>query len=253
MSGDQYTDKKNKGWFKGVLSTREETAAAYADVDAPIPAAEPVREEPRVLPIVPPASSLPIYEQDNLTLALKVAVENILSDRQLAITKSEDREANLHAANETINRLRNEVGKKEHQLLEKDKELRSLEDKLTGKQMSYDQLLEDYKDYQSTSNMGMDNLKYQLEKERSKYTKMSDELTKLQYEAMKRSESYEERIRDLEAENLQLMEVNRKMALEKASLLQSVTDFTERMSFSFNQPDKKAAAPIPTSDSVTQP
>ena len=108
-------------------------------------------------------------------------------------------EEQLHNANESINRLKQDQLKKEQLLREKNKEIRSLEDILTSKQMSYEQLLEDYKEYQSM-------------------TKIND---------------LEEKIRNLEIEKQQLEQQYQKIIQEKTELLQTINDFTERMSFSF--------------------
>ncbi|OAB45967.1 hypothetical protein [Paenibacillus glacialis] len=224
------SSNKTRGWFKNVLSVRTESENDLMVIH------EGSEVENSEASTDPSKLDYELLKQDKTAFDLVVAVENLLNDRQLFQFKSKDTEDQLLNANETINRLKNELSKREHLILEKEKEFRSLEDKLTSKQMSYDQLLEDYKDYQSTSNSGIENLKYQLDKERNKYIQLNEEFSKHQYDSMQKTKELEEELRDSEAENLNISSQYHKVMEEKAQLLQSVTDFTTRMSFSFSPP-----------------
>ncbi|MCJ8012053.1 hypothetical protein MUG84_09890 [Paenibacillus sp. KQZ6P-2] len=224
---------KTRGWLKNILNARTGSPAA-APLDSQ---GEMETDEVESLQGSHEAD-FSLLEQDKVALDLVVAVENLLNDRQLASFKIKDNEQQLQNANESINRLKNELSKKEHFILEKEKEFRSLEDKLTHKQMSYDQLLEDYKEYQNSSNSGIENLKYQLEKERNKYVKLNDEFSHYQYESMKKAKELEERIRDLESENQKVESQYQKVLEEKNHLLQTISDFTARMNFSLTPPSE---------------
>ncbi len=232
MADKTNSSNKTRGWFKNVLTARTESESDLMILQ------EDSEIEPTDTSTDSSKLDYELLKQDKTAFDLVVAVENLLNDRQLFQFKSKDTEDQLFNANETINRLKNELSKREHLILEKEKEFRSLEDKLTSKQMSYDQLLEDYKDYQSSSNSGIENLKYQLEKERNKYFQLNEEFTKHQYDSMQRTKDLEEKLRDSEAENLQISSQYQKVMEEKAQLLQSVTDFTTRMSFSFSPPSE---------------
>lgn len=232
MANKTYSTNKTRGWFKNVLTARTESDSELILLQ------EGSEDEITGMSADSPKLDYALLEQDKTALDLVLAVENLLNDRQLFQFKSKDTEDQLYNANETINRLKNELSKREHLILEKEKEFRSLEDKLTSKQMSYDQLLEDYKDYQSTSNSGIENLKFQLEKERNKYSQLNEEFSKHQYDSMQKTKELEEKLRDSEAENLKISSQYQKVMEEKAQLLQSVTDFTERMSFSFSPPSE---------------
>lgn len=232
VANKTYSTNKTRGWFKNVLTARTESDNELVLLQ------EGSEDESIGVNTDSPKLDYDLLEQDKTALDLILAVENLLNDRQLFQFKSKDTEDQLYSANETINRLKNELSKREHQSLEKEKEFRSLEDKLTNKQMSYDQLLEDYKDFQSTSNSGIENLKFQLEKERNKYFQLNEEFSKHQYDAMQKAKELEEKLRDSEAENLKISSQYQKVMEEKAQLLQSVTDFTERMSFSFSPPSE---------------
>lgn len=60
-------------------------------------------------------------------------------------------------------KMKKELIKKEQQLQEKNKEIRELENSLTNKQMSYEQLLEDYKEFQENANMEYERISAQKE------------------------------------------------------------------------------------------
>lgn len=259
MNGKPNPANKTMGWLKGVLANRNEIDQDFSPMEGPESpdgsfAAEVPRNTEAPTELAFPDSSqdkapLSRESHDKLSLDLIVAVENIMSDRQLIIFKNKGLEDQLHHANETISHLKMDVNKKEHALLAKEKEIRILEDKLTGKQMSYDQLLEDYKEYQNAANNSTDALKYQLDKERTKYQKLDEEFTKHQSANMQQVKALEEKQRDLEAENQQLIEQSQKILEEKNQLLQTINDFTERMSISFSHSDKtKPAAPLGSSD-----
>lgn len=226
------TQKKGIRWFKGVMANENITEEQRED--------EMTLEE-QVLPIE--QTKQPITEnnpsilskdnQDKVSLDVIVSIENILKDRQLLTFKSKDLEEQLQIANETINRFKQEQIKSEQLLQEKLREIRDLENNLTNKQMSYDQLLEDYKEYQLTSKLEYEKISNQLETQITKYNKLYDESSNTQYQNMLKVNSLEDKIRNLEIENENYAEQYKKIVDEKADLMKTINDFTERMSFSF--------------------
>jgi chromosome segregation ATPase len=235
--------QKPIGWLKGVLSNQNanDVDKTYNEADLPIESeTAAVQSDVQQEPDEPLNNKMQYLKdnQDKVTLDIISAVENLLNDRQLVIYKKQGLEEQLNNANETITKLKFELTKKEQTILDNEKEISNLEEKLTSKQMSYDQLLEDYKEYQKTSNNSIDNLKYQLEKETGKYNKLSEEFSNYQYQNMQKIAELEERIRDLEVENQKITEQNNKVLEEKNKLLQTFNDFSERMSISFTHTDK---------------
>lgn len=99
--------------------------------------------------------------------------------------------------------------------------------------MSYEQLLEDYKEFQNTAKIEYDKIASHLEAERNKYNKLNEQATNAQYQSMLKINELEEKIRTLEIEKQQYAEQYQKVLKEKTELLQTINDFTERMSFSF--------------------
>ncbi|OMF79300.1 hypothetical protein [Paenibacillus glucanolyticus] len=231
------TEKKGMVWFKNARSNQsqpeknnteyEEIAAAAAEetaysVEAEMPAAE---------------SNKHLFSKDNqdkIGLDVIVSIENMLKERQLLSYKNKGLEDQLLTANETINRYKHEQIKRDQLVQEKNKEIRELENVLTNKQMSYDQLLEDYKEYQLTSNLAYEKLSNQLETETAKYNKLYEEANHSQYQSMLKISSLEEKVRELEIANEKYAEQYQNILDDKARLMQTINDFTEKMSFSFS-------------------
>lgn len=101
--------------------------------------------------------------------------------------------------------------------------------------MSYDQLLEDYKEYQSASKMEYERITNQLETEISKYNKLNEEFMSFQQQNVLRINELEETIRSLKVENQQYAQQYQQILDEKSQLMQTINDFTARMSFSLSQ------------------
>lgn len=234
MSKD--TKNKSKGWFKGVLSTQNqfEQNSSEEDVIEIVEDDFIMQEETNDLDSSSDKDLFSKDNQDKIALDMIVSLENMLNDRQLILYKKEGLENQLHTANETISRLKHDLMKKDQLTHDKDKEIRVLESNLTNKQMGYDQLLEDYKDYQSTSNNDFQKISNQLEKEMNKYNMLNEESTNSQYQNMLAIRELEEKVRTLEVENQKYAEQCAQILGEKNELMQTINDFTERMSFSFS-------------------
>lgn len=231
------TKNKSKGWFKNVLSTQNqfEHTSDDEEVSTEVAVNPLVNEEETRLIDSPSNKELFSKEsQDKVALDMIVSLENMLNDRHLILYKKEGLENQLHTANETISRLKHDLVKKEQFVHDKNKEIRVLESNLTNKQMSYDQLLEDYKEYQSTSNKDFENVSNQLEKGLSKYNMLKEESTNAQYQSMLTIKELEEKVRNLDVENQKYAEQYANILNEKEELMQTINDFTERMSFSFS-------------------
>ncbi|KQL36522.1 MULTISPECIES: hypothetical protein [Bacillaceae] len=233
------SDNKNKsmGWLKGVLTNQnhfpETEQKGKEEVSIQL-----IEEYSNMEDSFPPEQPSKKYilskdNQDKLSLDLIVSLENLLNDRQLMFYKNEGLEEQLQTANESNSRLKHDLVKKEQLVQDKNKEIRTLESNLTNKQMSYDQLLEDYKEYQSTSSSDFDNISIQLEKEINKYNMLKEESSNNQYQNMLSIRELEERIRELEVENQKSIEQYTQVLEEKTELMKTINDFTERMSFSF--------------------
>ncbi|WP_284140567.1 MULTISPECIES: hypothetical protein [unclassified Virgibacillus] len=233
---------KKPNWFKNVLSGQNQP-----DLEAHIEAIDkrsvseenidPANEAVETVetPTQPQSFNLLSKDkQDKVSLDLIVSLENMLKDRQLILYKVNELQDQVGAANETIQRYIEDKRKTDLLILKKNEELEDVEDKLTRKQMSYDQLLEDYKSYQSAARTDFDQLSSQLEQTKAKYDKLNEETTNSQYESMIKIKQLEENIRSLEVENQNYREQYERINQEKAELMKTINDFTERMSISFS-------------------
>jgi hypothetical protein len=233
-------EKKRLGWFKNPLSNQSEMEQREESpemVVEDLPAEnEKVEEQETVQPIKAEEESFIFSrdQQDKVAMDVIVSIENIIKDRQLLSYKYNALVEQLENANQIINRLKRDQLKKDQIIQEKTKEIRDLEISLTNKQMSYDQLLEDYKEYQLKHNLEYDKLTNQLETEKAKYNKLFEESARIQSQQVQKINELEERIRTLEIENQRYLEQYEKIVEEKAQLMKTISDFTERMSFSFS-------------------
>ncbi|MFD2045691.1 hypothetical protein ACFSTA_18570 [Ornithinibacillus salinisoli] len=234
------TEKKGIGWFKNVRSNQ--TSIEQDNIEEQTTATEFVEEEVMNTKEGSDETTSNRHNdlfskenQDKVSLDLIVSLENMLKDRQLMQYKNNGLEEQLHTANENISRFKQELVKKDQLLQEKNNEIHALENNLTHKQMNYDQLLEDYNEYQNTSNIEYEKISTQLETETSKYKKLQEESKNAQYQSMLQINELEERVRNLEIENQKYADQNQKVLDEKAELMQTINDFTERMSFSFTK------------------
>lgn len=171
--------------------------------------------------------------QDKVVVDLITSIENVIQNRQLILYEKKGLDDQLRSANETISRIKQDIVKKDQVLQEKNKEIRELETSLTNKQMAYDQLLEDYREYQTASSMEYDKISNQLETETNKYKKLNEESIAIQQQNMLKINELEERIRNLEIENKQYIDQYQTIVNEKSELMETINDFTQRMSFSF--------------------
>jgi len=231
-------NKKKKGisWFKVSNYNKDEN-----NIEQQVPVNESIQEE-LLLNLEEPLqistqNNNHLFSKDNqdkVALDLIVSLEKMIKDRQLTIYKNKNLDNQLFSANETISRIKQDSIKKDQLLQEKNKEIRVLENSLTNKQMSYDQLLEDYKEFQINSNMEYEKISNQLETEISKYNKLNEESINTQYQNMLKINELEESVRSLKIENEQYIQKNKEILDEKSELMQYINDFTERMSLSLH-------------------
>jgi chromosome segregation ATPase len=234
MTKDSKT--KSIGWFKGLSNQNENAHTVLEEEDKALFLQNEDDYDHNTISLEN-STKKDIFSKDNqdkISLDLIVSLENMLQDRQLILYKNEGLENQLQIGNETISRLKHDLVKKEQLVQDKNKEIRVLESNLTNKQMSYDQLLEDYKEYQSASSADFEKISNHLEKEINKYNKLKEESTAIQHQNMLTNRELEEQIRNLEIDNQNFSVQYAKILDEKNELMQTINDFTERMSFSFS-------------------
>lgn len=172
--------------------------------------------------------------KDKVSLDLIAAVENFMKDRDLTLYKNKGLDNQLFTANENIRFLKKDQEEKENIIARKNKQILDLESNLTNKQMAYDQVLEDYKEFKTISTLEQEKLSIQIDKEVNKYATLNEEYVNNQYQNMLKINELEGKLRNLEIENHQFEKDYKLIKEEKQTLLESINDFTGRMSFSLS-------------------
>lgn len=171
--------------------------------------------------------------KDKIVLDLIMPLENLIKDRQMVILNNDDLEDKLRVANEAIDRMKKNIEAQEVRLESRDREIQALENNLSNKQMSYDQLLEDYREFQKISSNEYEDISNRLNMEVNKYKRFNEEVANDQYVSMQKINTLEEKIRSLEIEKQQYLDNYNRVYQEKNDLMKSIDDFTKRMTFSF--------------------
>lgn len=236
---DKNTKKKGLEWFRSFSSEQEEPEQEtiekqLEETKNKVKEQLNTMKESEVKETQKNTGLLSKDNQDKVVLDSIIALENMVKDRQLLLYTNKDINNQLLAANKTINHMKQDLVQKDQLLLENNKQILGLEDNLTKKQMSYDQLIEDYKEYQSTSNTEYEKISIQLDREVNKYTKLNEELVNFQNKSILKTNQLEEKVRSLETENKQYGEQYEKVMNEKTELMKTINDFTNRMSFSLS-------------------
>jgi chromosome segregation ATPase len=167
-------------------------------------------------------------EADKFSYDLIVAVKNIINEKKGIDNKIENTEIKLTDAKEKIKSLKLAIQKKERETNDYKSVINDFEEKIMKMQMSYDQLLEDYQNYQEEAKTEFENVKFLYQKEQEKYAILTADSKEQQMELHNTIEKLEERIRDLEAENKNITDKYNETLTEKNDLLQIINDFTGR-------------------------
>ncbi len=178
-------------------------------------------------------------DKDKLELDLELAIGNILKDKQLKNHLLKNMENELENTGKNCSDLKQELNKANSEISEKQKIIEDMKEKMAIQKMNFDQLVEDYKDLQNMKGSVEEEIKYQLEREQSKYENLHEEYEKYKLNSIKEIKGLKEIVRDKEIENEQLKERNKKMQEDKSSLLETINDFTERMSGSIKPFNKE--------------
>ncbi|MBM7570448.1 hypothetical protein [Aquibacillus albus] len=177
--------------------------------------------------------------QDRVSMDLMNSVEQILHNRQLIISKNTDLEEQVDHNMNYISNLKAETEQRDRKISNLERTIRDFENRLMNKQLNYDQLLEDYEDYQSNAKSQIESLKREISKEQDKYSKIQQQFHTYQEDSLQLKRDLEEKIRTLEVDNETLEQRFDATLKEKNKLLQLINDFTSRMTdTSYEQPAK---------------
>ncbi|MDR5658842.1 hypothetical protein RH915_05010 [Serpentinicella sp. ANB-PHB4] len=185
-----------------------------------------------------------LSHKEKVIVDVEVAVEQIIKDRQLKMVAIKDLEAQLTNANQKIDKLKQDVQTANKKVNEQQMEKKQLEEELTLKKLNFDQLLEDYGEYQVRISNEVEEVNFALEKEQEKYRQLSEDYKQFRISMAQQIKTLEETIREKEIENQKLVERHKKIQEEKVQLLKSFSDFTERVNkstSSYHNNEEKSA------------
>jgi chromosome segregation ATPase len=172
---------------------------------------------------------------DKKSLDLVFAVEQMIQARQHAEINIYELQDRLTHSNGNIERLTRDLKNLNKVIEEREKSILDLEQKLIEKNLKVDQVIEDYRELQSTLSTEIDDLKSVIDLEQQKYTSLAQTHNEANAEKMKKINEMEERIGRLEVENAHVKQKYDTVRQEKAYLSNMISDFTSRMSVPLSQ------------------
>ncbi|MEK8131435.1 hypothetical protein WMW72_26350 [Paenibacillus filicis] len=167
---------------------------------------------------------------DKKSLDLLFAVDQLIQAKQhsdMSIYEHQDR---LMHANGNIDRLSRDLKNMGRVVEEREKSILDLEQKLTEKNLKYDQMLEDCRDIQNGMTTEIEELKNVIDLEQQKYSSLLHKHNEAQLEKSRKINELEEKNGKLAIEHAHLMQKFEAQREEKAYLLSMIQDFTTRMS-----------------------
>lgn len=187
-------------------------------------------EEPPVVETPQETSVFSKDQLDQINLDLVIAVEHIIKKRHLELVKIKDSEEQISNLENELDKYRYDKSRQEQYISELERRMSNKDDSIVNKQMSYDQLLEDFEDYQAKAREEIDLLKSKLAEEVDKYSKIVQEYIEYKHDSVKKESDYQEEIRILKVEKQELTNRYNTTVQEKNHLLQTIKEFTNRMS-----------------------
>jgi chromosome segregation ATPase len=171
---------------------------------------------------------------DKQSLDLVFAVEQMIQAKQNVDDNANELQDRLNYANGNIERLNRELKNLNKVIEDREKSVLDLERKLTEKNLKVDQMMEDYRELQSTLSDQIEELKSMNELERQKYDALLQKSNEMQAEKNKKISDLEEKIGKLEIENAHMKQKFEELRQEKTYLVNIVNDFTARMTSPFS-------------------
>jgi regulator of replication initiation timing len=187
-----------------------------------------------------PGISRSIITNDRPSQDLLSEVERFIKDREVLQLTNLEMKGQLEHFEQRVALLAAEKDKYIYQFLDKEEEIKGIEESLTQKHLIYDQLVEEYKKLQAITSSEINELKSEIEIEQHKYFLLGQELKEFRDSATKEQDALQERVRRLEAKNGELKEQVQSKIEENAELMRGINKFSEQFTFtSLNNSSKK--------------
>lgn len=170
---------------------------------------------------------------DKKSLDLIFSVEQIIQARQHAETNINELQDRLTHSSSHVERLNRDMKNLNKVIEEREKNVRELEHKLIEKNLKVDQVLEDYRELQTTLTAEIEELKSAIDLEHQKYVNLIQKHNEAHAEKLKKMNDLEEKLGRIETENAHLRQKYDTIRQEKAYLSGMISDFTNRMTVPF--------------------
>jgi regulator of replication initiation timing len=181
-----------------------------------------------------------IVTNDRPSQDLLSEVERFIKDREVLQLTNMEMKGQLDHFEQRITLLAAEKDKYIYQFLDKEEEIKAIEESLTQKHLIYDQLVEEYKKLQAITSSEINELKSEIEIEQHKYSQLVQEFKDYRANSTKDQDALQERVRRLEAKNGDLKEQVQGKIEENAELMRGINRFSEQFTFtSLNNSSKK--------------
>jgi len=190
-----------------------------------------------------------IQANDRAALDLLSEVERFMKDREVLRMSNVEQRAQLDHLEQRVALLVAEKDKYIYQFLDKEEEIKGIEDALTKKHQLYDQLIEEYKKLQAITSSEIGELKSEIEVEQHKYSQLVQEFKDYRNQIIIDQDALQEKVRRLEAKNEDLKEQVGIKAEENEALMAKINQFSEQFTFAAinkkNSKGKAASKPKP--------
>jgi chromosome segregation ATPase len=182
-----------------------------------------------------PSSSVLINKglMDKSSLDLVFAVEQMIKDKQHVEMSHNDLQDRLNHSNGQNDRLNRDLKNLGKVIEEREKSILELERKLADKNLKVDQIMEDFRELQSTMSGQNEELKGVIELERQNYAGLLQKHNEMITDKNKRISELEEKNVRYESELTQMKQKFDALRQEKTHLLNVVNDFTNRLTSPF--------------------
>lgn len=170
---------------------------------------------------------------DSLELDLLVASETFINRRRLELTRMQDLQHQVQHLQNKISHNDNLLNTVAQKTSEFESIIRNLEQKLTDKQIRYDQLMEDFDTYQVNMREDSEKLRFLLSEQSQKYNQLLEDHNKTKDSTLKLETQYQEEIRSLKAENFELKNRYEEAQKEKKRLMETFNELTSTLTAPF--------------------
>lgn len=171
---------------------------------------------------------------DKKSLDLIFSVEQMIQARVHAETNNQELQDRLTHSSSHIERLNRDLKNLNKVIEDREKNIMDLEQKLVERNLKVDQVLEDYRELQTTMSSEMDEMKSTIDLEQRKYANLVQKHNDAISEKLKKINELEEKIGRIETENGHLKQKYETIRQEKTYLSNMISDFTNRMNLPFN-------------------